>query len=927
MKGKIQLLLILTALVTLLAITAKVFKNNSIENKFPPPIETIVVDREEHHDKKLEWIEQMHRSAPEDNWRFMDMDFRLNNASNKLKASDSKNEVLYGKWKELGSNNMAGRTLVADYDVETNIIYLASDGGQIWKGQPGADNWQSLTDHIKIPAIHFLKRIEYNDGYRFIVGSGRWNIPGLLYSDDDCQTWQVATGLENMESWGYVRRVIMKNDPSEGIYVVCMEWNYTNWNAMSQIYVSHDFGESFAPLTTFAFGADVVDIWTNPYGNNEVYVLAKDELFTLDDLGNLTLIGNIPAEAPEKVILTGACSIGAPKLYALIRYNGSSNFFASFNGGSDWTLKSSKNEGPFMINSFVASPTQLGMVYFGGINASYSHDHGNTWTLVNEWYHYYNSPEDKLHADIPSFSPFIDAEGNKFVLINTDGGIYISYDYLENVSNISMKNLRISQYYSTYTCRFAPDNTHAGAQDQGYQFSNQNADTSVIDYEQLISGDYGHIVSGDEGASVWMDYPGFVMYAPDINNSTALKTWDFVGQNYQWMPRLMADPNDPASVYVAGGRITTGAHLIRVSYHSGQMSYQEEPFDFSNGTDANISALAYSPVDTDYRYVMTTEGDFFYSSDAGSSWMETEGFTGPGSHYFYGASIVASNTNPGLVYVGGSGYSNPGVYKSDHNGNTFEAFDTGLPETLVYNMALSPDDSLLFAATELGAYVCKTWEGQWYELGDSNLPDQAWWSVDYVESLDKVRFASYGRGVWEFDRDPSVEAGFVADKVEIQEGDTINFTDQSLWNPISWEWEFQGANPSISSNQNPSEIIYSETGIFDVKLTVHNHNSIDTLIKENYIEVFPATGIHENENKEDVLIYPNPASDFINIEGAIDIKKIEILDLDGRTHLVNQISSDILNLTKVSIATLPAGIYIIKITSDSGIITKKISKR
>jgi PKD repeat protein len=356
------------------------------------------------------------------------------------------------------------------------------------------------------------------------------------------------------------------------------------------------------------------------------------------------------------------------------------------------------------------------------------------------------------------------------------------------------------------------------------------------------------------------------------------------------------------------------------------MSYQEGSFDFSNGTNANISALAYSPVNTDYRYVMTTEGDFFFSANAGITWTETQGFTGPGSHYFYGASIVASHTDPGLVYVGGSGYSNPGVFKSVHNGIDFEAFDTGLPETLVFNMALSPDDSLLFAATELGAYVCKTWEGQWYELGDSNLPDQSWWSVDYVESLDKVRFASYGRGVWEFDRDPAVEADFIADNIEIGEGDTINFTDQSLWSPISWEWEFQGAVPSTSTDQNPAGIIYPEAGIFDVTLIVYNHNSADTLIRQGFIEVFPATAVDDLTDDEAVTIYPNPASDIINIESPIDLRRIEIVGQDGKLQLHRSFNIGQTNV-KVSIAAIPIGIYIVNLQTESKVISKKLIKR
>jgi len=176
----------------------------------------------------------------------------------------------------------------------------------------------------------------------------------------------------------------------------------------------------------------------------------------------------------------------------------------------------------------------------------------------------------------------------------------------------------------------------------------------VFNYDQVISGDYGNMVSGDEGASIWMVYPGFAMYGPDINNSNTLILEDFVGSNYQWLPKMMDDPDDPEKVYLAGGYMSSGAHIMQLQRNGSNIDYTELPFDSSNGTDANISAMAYSKINTDFRYVLTSERDFFYTSDAGNSWIQTPGFTGPGSHYFYGASIAPSNIDIVTVYVGGS---------------------------------------------------------------------------------------------------------------------------------------------------------------------------------------------------------------------------------------------------------------------------------
>jgi hypothetical protein len=368
---------------------------------------------------------------------------------------------------------------------------------------------------------------------------------------------------------------------------------------------------------------------------------------------------------------------------------------------------------------------------------------------VNSWGSYYGDPENKLHADIPAIEPFQDADGDEYFLISTDGGTYVSYDGLQTVKNLAMESLRISQYYSTYTCRHDTNFIYAGSQDQGFQRASFD-DGGVLNFIQLISGDYGHVVSGDDGDSVWTVYPGFAMYYPNARFSSSALFWNFQGSGHLWMPPLMEDPEDPDSVYLACGSTTSGDHMWHLTASGGSISAVEGTFDFSAGKDnSTISAMGYSPIDTDYRYVLTTEGDFFYSTNAGSAWIKSPAFTGPGSHYFYGASIVASPTQLGKVYIGGSGYSNPAVYRSDDHGRTFTAMSAGLPDTLVFQLAISRDGLTLFAATQVGPYAAQN-EGAWSDIAGVSGPDQTYWTVDYIPTVDIARFATYGRGIWDF---------------------------------------------------------------------------------------------------------------------------------------------------------------------------------
>lgn len=86
-------------------------------------------------------------------------------------------------------------------------------------------------------------------------------------------------------------------------------------------------------------------------------------------------------------------------------------------------------------------------------------------------------------------------------------------------------------------------------------------------------------------------------------------------------------------------------------------------------------------------------------------------------------------------------------------------------------------------------------------------------------------------------------ADFDSDAQIICVNDSVNFTDLSEPNPISWSWYFEGGTPATSINQNPQNILYEDPGSFDVRLIVSDGINFDTLVKEGYIQVLPFTEI------------------------------------------------------------------------------------
>ena len=82
----------------------------------------------------------------------------------------------------------------------------------------------------------------------------------------------------------------------------------------------------------------------------------------------------------------------------------------------------------------------------------------------------------------------------------------------------------------------------------------------------------------------------------------------------------------------------------------------------------------------------------------------------------------------------------------------------------------------------------------------------------------------------------ALEAKFASDFTTIAEGQTVTFADESLGSPTSWSWEFEGATPSTSTDQNPA-VVYNSAGTFDVKLVVANGFGTKEIIKTDYIKV------------------------------------------------------------------------------------------
>lgn len=83
-----------------------------------------------------------------------------------------------------------------------------------------------------------------------------------------------------------------------------------------------------------------------------------------------------------------------------------------------------------------------------------------------------------------------------------------------------------------------------------------------------------------------------------------------------------------------------------------------------------------------------------------------------------------------------------------------------------------------------------------------------------------------------------------------------------------------------------------------------------------------SSGISNNLPKDiGVIIYPNPGSDKIRVEGN-NIQKIEIIDINGRLIVLKDVKNN--NSTIIDVSNLSKGLYSVKVTTDKGYSTGKV---
>ena len=258
--------------------------------------------------------------------------------------------------------------------------------------------------------------------------------------------------------------------------------------------------------------------------------------------------------------------------------------------------------------------------------------------------------------------------------------------------------------------------------------------------------------------------------------------------------QVVSPPNSGISAFIAPYRIApsdnnvmyAGRERVFYSNDGGQNWSPTGPSSF----DGNFfTDLAVSPTNSDK--VIGATGPYLgphhiYTTDNGGASWTTANMSGLPDRY--PVDVAFDPTNDNVVYVTYSGFGTGHVFRSDDLGQTWTDITGTLPDIPTNAIAIDPDyPSVLYVGNDLGVYVSEDYGNTW-NVYDTGLPE-AVIAMDLVISAPnrKLRLATHGNGAYQ--RDLIVPSGI---GITEESGTAINAFPNPFKNSLTLTTEAEG---------------------------------------------------------------------------------------------------------------------------------------
>ena len=633
-----------------------------------------------------------------------------------------------------GWNAGLGRINVVMVDPNnSNTIYVGAPAGGLWKSTNGGNSWSCLTDNQAVLGVSDME-IDPNNSNIIYLATGDGDASdtysvGVLKSTNGGTTW-TTTGLNfQVTQTRRIRRLIMHPTNSNILFAATTNGLYKTSNG----------GNSWTLITSNSFQ----DLAFKP-GDPTVVYAVNDEFYKSTNTGNsfTQITSGLPPDNQVNRYKIGVSEDEPSWVYLVCGKQSDSTFkgmYRSTNSGNSFTLQAnspnifgysptgSDSAGQSWYDlAIVVDPNDASTMWVGGVNIWKSTDGGVTYTIQTNWT--YPNGIGYTHADIHYLNIY-----NGDLYCGSDGGVFISSDGGDNWTDKSA-GLQITQFYRLSTSQTNPSLIIGGTQDNG-----TNLYTGSNNWTHVVGADGMECIINPVNANTMFAAIQFGSIRRSTNGGNSFSvvlTPDQVGDNGGWVTPYVLDPNNPNHIYV-------GYTELYRSTNGGNTFTQLSNLNNSNTLRVVEVCKANSSV-----IYLGRGSKVFKSSNGGTSFTNVTGNL-PNKTV---TSIITDPTDADRIWVSLSGYtSGQKVFFSSTGGSSWTNLSTGLPNLpancLLYREGSSDE---IYCGTDVGIYTLSGNSGSWTTFG-TGLPNVIVEELEITYSIDKIRAATYGRGMWEAD--------------------------------------------------------------------------------------------------------------------------------------------------------------------------------
>ncbi|MEH6535767.1 MAG: hypothetical protein V7719_05195 [Psychroserpens sp.] len=721
-------------------------------------------------------------------------------ASLTLFAQDISLDVLKNmKPRNIGPGGMSGRVTAIDVvHSNTNVMYVGTASGGLWKSQSGGITWTPIFDD-QVTASVGAVAIQQSNPSVIWVGTGEGNPRnslnggyGIFKSLDGGKSW-TAMGLKDTR---HIHRVIIDPTNPDIVYVAAIG---SPWGEHPErgVFKTTDGGKTWSKILFANNKTGAADLIMDPTNPNKLIAAMWEHkrdpwFFNSGGEGSGLHITHDGGKTWEKITdkegfpegnlgrIGVAIAPNKPNIiYALVEAKKNA-LYKSEDGGFNWKKVNDKSSGrgsggignrPFYYSEIYVDPQNENRVYSVYTYVNVSEDGGKNFTQLMPAY----GVDNGVHPDHHAW--WIHPTDGSFMIDGNDGGMNITKDGGKSWRFIG--NLPVAQFYHISVDNEIPYNVYGGMQDNGswrgpaYTWRTQGIRNSY--WQEISFGDGFDVVPDkDDSRFGWsMSQQGFVSrYDWQTGNNYMVRPTHpdpDVKLRFNWNSAINIDPFDNSTIYF-------GSQFVHKSTDKGdtwtiiskdlstndpEKQKQSESGGLTmdaTGAENHTTILVIEPstLERNMLWAGTDDGKVHYTTDGGDSWNDvTKNIKGlPAGSWI--AQIKASNKTKGEALLIANDYRRfnytPYAYRTKDYGKTWTRIvDSGDVESYTLSIVEDPiEKNLMFLGTDDGLYISFDAGNKWtkWTNGFPTVPVKD--LVIHPREHDLI-IGTFGRAAWVLD--------------------------------------------------------------------------------------------------------------------------------------------------------------------------------